>query len=262
MEKDPRLEIVKQRSYKVVKANEIIQNARYDLTLTELKVLAYIISHIKPDDKEFSEYVFSIPDFCKVCGFDYANGHNYERIKKALKTMRDKSFWLTKEDGSETLIGWINKITVKRGSGKVIVRLDEDMQKYLVSLYSNYTQYTLIYALPMQSRFSIRLYEILKSYQYKNNKFSKSFEITDLKSKLAAPYKNFKDFRHKVLEISTREINLYTDIEISWEPIKEGRTVSEVCFNVTVKKDFDQLDAWYNSEKKLDGQMSLADIEF
>ncbi|MBQ6495515.1 MAG: replication initiation protein, partial [Bacilli bacterium] len=46
------------------------------------------------------------------------------------------------------------------------------------------------------------------------------FDIDDLKNQIAAPYERFPDFRRYVLEPATREINRYTDIEISWEPIK------------------------------------------
>ena len=38
---DEQLEISIKREYKVVKANEIIQRARYDLNLQELKILSY-----------------------------------------------------------------------------------------------------------------------------------------------------------------------------------------------------------------------------
>ena len=79
MKTDRALEISKQRSYTVVKSNEIIQKARYDLSVTELKLLAYIISKIKPTDTELQEYSFSVKDFCQVCGIDYTNGYNYHQ---------------------------------------------------------------------------------------------------------------------------------------------------------------------------------------
>ena len=87
-----------QRSYKVVKANEIIQKARYELNLTELKTLAYIFSMIKPNDTIDQIYTFSINEYCKVCGIDNTSGKHYATIKQRLKALRDKSFFLMKED--------------------------------------------------------------------------------------------------------------------------------------------------------------------
>ena len=132
MSNDKKFEIKQQREYKVVKANEIIQKARYTLNITELKMLAYIISKIKPGDTELHEYAFSVKEFCQVCGIDYRNGWNYQNIKKQLKGLRDKSFWVMDENGHEVLVGWLQKARVSTGSGVIKVKLDEDMHKYLL----------------------------------------------------------------------------------------------------------------------------------
>lgn len=47
--------------------------------------------------------------------------------KKILKGLRDKSMWLTMEDGSETLVGWLSKVTLCKGSGIATVTLDDDL---------------------------------------------------------------------------------------------------------------------------------------
>lgn len=266
MKKDDRMEIVQRQSYKVVKANEIIQRARYDLNITELKMLAYLISMIKPNDKAMMEYTFSIQDYCKICGIDYKNGGNYGAIKSSLKGLRDKSFWIKRPDGSEETVGWLGKAIISRGSGKITIQFDETLQKYITELYSNYTQYELFCTLPMSSAYSFRVYELLKSYQHKNKVYTHTFNIDDLKVQLAAPYQNFKDFRRKVLEVATKEINEFTDLEISWEPLTLGRKVVEVRFEVRVRNAIGRLETYSKSMKRLnkrnndDGQMNLFEI--
>ena len=76
-------EIAVLRDYSVIKSNEIIQRAKYDLTLQELKILSYCFSMIKPNDTIETTYTFSIVDFCKVAGIDYENGKNYKNVKNA-----------------------------------------------------------------------------------------------------------------------------------------------------------------------------------
>lgn len=257
MNYDRKIDIAIQREYKVVKANEIIQRARYDLNITELKALAFIFSKIKPTDQELAEYVFSIKDYCQVCGIDYNNGGNYEYIKQTLKGLRDKSFWIQEENGTESTVGWLGKVRINKGSGKVIVKLDEDMQKYVIGLFENYTQYELLSTLPMKSAYSFRIYELLKSYAFTK---SHTFDIDELKKILSATnYVNFKDFRKKVIEVAVVEINRYTDIEIMWEPITMGRKVIQIKF------DIKQLDSWarwensINATDQIEGQLSLAD---
>ena len=261
MSKSRKLEITQQRSYKIVKANEIIQKARYDLNIVELKMLAYIISKIKPGDTELHEYAFSVKDFCQVCGIDYTSGKNYDRIKKQLKGLRDKSFWVMEEDGREVLVGWLQKARVSTGSGVIKVKLDEDMHKYLIGLIGEHTQYEFLSTLPMKSEYSFRIYELLKSYAFTGGH---TFKTDDLKRQLMAEhYKNFKDFRIYVIEKAIKEINLYTDLEVSWEPEYYGRKVDKVIFHIRQRDTWGQIEAEHRAndaiEDQLPGQMSIFD---
>lgn len=260
MNYDNKIDIAQQRSYIVVKSNELIQKARYDLNISELKTLAYIFSKIKPNDQELQDYTLSIKEYCQVCGIDYKNGANYIYIKKSIKALRDKSFWLLDEKGNEVLVGWLSKARINKGSGKITVRLDEDIQKYVIGLFDNFTQYELLSTLPMKSNYSFRIYELLKSYAFTK---SHTFDIDDLKNKLSATnYVNFKDFRRYVLEVATKEINLYTDIEISWEPVKQGKKVIQVKFDIRKRDSWGRSLASSRATNQIEGQISLLDYDY
>jgi len=255
------------RSYYIAKSNEIIQRARYDLSTTEIKVLSYVFSLIKQTDTEDKEYIFPIQTYCKIAGIDYRNTGNYDYIKKTLKALRDKSFWLLKEDGSETTIGWLRKVTINRGSGNIRVKLDEDVCKYLQGLKGNYYQYAFIHILPMTTSQSIILYELLKSYSYNHNRVD--IEIDDLRKKLNCEnkYPQFRDFKKRI-DLYVKEINLYSDLEVSYEKIiKTGRKVTGITFYIKEKTNKERLTAWLNAEDRLDnksqveGQINLFDYD-
>ena len=253
-----REELDQSRSYKVTKSNEMIRRARYDLTITELKLLAYIISKIKPTDTELQEYRISVNDFCQVCGVDPKNGKNYVRIKAILKGLSDKSFWIKDADGHETLVRWLQKARIYRGSGKIEVKLDEDMQRFVIGLFENFTQYELISTLPMKSAYSFRLYELLKSYSYKGGC---TIRIEDLKQSMGAEhFTDYRDFRRRALEMAIREINTFTDIEVSWEPETFGRKVEKITFSITQRDAWGRLEAAGRATDVLDGQMSIFDF--
>ena len=257
MDYDRKIKIAKDREYPVRKSNEIIQRAKYDLSTVELKAFAFILSKILPSDTELKEIEFSVQDFCRACGIDDESGRNYSRIKDTLKGLRDKSFWLMNEKGVESTVGWLSKARINKGSGKIKVKLDEDLEQYLIGVFNNFTQYELISILPMKSSYSIRIYELLKSYAFTGKH---EFGLDDLKSKLTAShYVNFKDFRKKVLEVATEEINRYTDIEISWTPIQTGRKVSSVYFEIKQRKTMERYKAHTRGARQLDGQMTLLD---
>ena len=161
------------------------------------------------------------------------------------------------ENGNENLVGWLSKARINKGSGRITVKLDEDIQKYVVGLFDNFTQYELLSTLPMKSSYSFRIYELLKSYAWTKHH---TFDIDDLKSKLTATnYVNFKDFRKYVLEIATKEINLYTDIEVNWEPITKGRKVIQVSFEIKQRDSWGKFMANAKAEKQIEGQISFLD---
>ena len=222
-----------------------------------MKLFAFVVSKIKPTDEKGKWYTFSFRDFFKVCGIDERSGKNYETIKQGLKKLADKSFYVQDENGNDILCRWIDKPKLDRRSGRVAVRLDEDMAPYFIGLTNNYTQYALLYALPMRSTYSMRLYERLKS-----RAFTKRFDIDidELRRVLACPYVAFKDLRRRALDTAVREINQFTDLKVSWEPVKAGNTVKAVRFKIKTKTPLEQSITINKNTGELDGQMSIYDL--
>jgi Initiator Replication protein. len=121
------------RNYRVTKANSLIQKTRFSLTLQEQKILLYLITKIQPRDTEFTEYTFSIKEFCEICGID--NVGMYTSLKDTLKKLADRSFWAVIDDnGTESLLRWITTVRTNPRSGTVKIKLHEDMRPFLLNL--------------------------------------------------------------------------------------------------------------------------------
>lgn len=241
-------EIQINRDYYVVKNNSLIQKSRYSLTTQEQKIMLYIISKIKPNDEDFILYEFKITDFCDICGIEKYNGKNYYDLKQTIKNLSDKSIWVTiDEKGTETLLRWIEKPYINSHSGIVQIRLDADMKPYLIKLKEHFTQYNYIYTLAMQSKYSIRLFELLRSYA---NLHEWTASVDELKLKLDAEnYNKFCDFNRRVINAALREINDYSDIKVTPTYIKDGRKVTHIKFDIEIKKDItDRVKTWSNIE--------------
>lgn len=250
MTKNEKIEILKSREYLVVKGNELIQQNRFELSLPEQKTIAFICSMIKPTDEFDSvkgvsyqlEYEFNIRDFCKVCGIDYENGNNYAEVKATLKRLRDRSMWVTLDNNDETVVGWLDRVTTNRRSGIAKVRIDDRLAPYLFNLGEKFTQYQLYNIIAMKSAYSVRIYELMKSYAFQK---SKIFEVEELKHLLMVDdvksYNRFPDFRRYVLEKAQEEINELTDINIYIEPITKGRKVIKLKFTIEQKKPIERM---------------------
>lgn len=256
-------ELMKQRDYLVVKGNELIQKSRYQLSLQEQKTVAYICSMIKPaTEKTISpyypncpwqlDYEFCIQDYCKICGIDYDGGKQYRDVKAALKKLSDRSMWIDFGD-EEVLCRWLAKVRTNKKSGIAHIQVDPDLAPYLFDLQHKFTQYQLYNILAMSSAYSIRLYELLKSYSYLKEKI---IDLDDLKQLLSVEdvksYNRFPDFRRKVLEIAQKEINELTDLCVDYETICKGRKVVKIKFKINTKTPIERYLSGKSTMEKLD----------
>ena len=231
------------RKNTVVKANELIQKSRFSLSLQQQKVVLYLISQITPFDEDFKLYEFSIVEFCKVCGIDYDSGKNYADLKAAIKEIADKSVWIRLANGKQTLVRWNEKPYIDDNSGLIQIKLDADMKPYLLQLKENFTQYELLWTLNFKSKYTIRLYELVKSIHYHElDTYSRDFTLEELRGMLGAEtYKTYQTFKVRVLEPSIEEVNQYSDKNVSFEPIKNGRAVSKIRLTISTKNTVDRL---------------------
>lgn len=248
------------RKNTVVKANELIQKSRFSLSLQQQKIVLYLISQITPYDEDFKLYEFSINEFCRVCGIDTTSGNNYADLKNAIKEIADKSIWIKLENGKQTLVRWIEKPYINENSGIIQIKLDADMKPYLLQLKHNYTQYELLWTLNFKSKYTIRLYELVKSIHFHElEDYSREFELDDLRRMLGAEtYKTYQTFKSRALEPAIREINGYSDKNVSYEPIKRGRAVVKIVLTVSSKDTFDKIKLQSEIEKQFGlNQMTL-----
>lgn len=212
-----------------------------------------MISQISPYDEDFKLYEFSIQEFCRVCGIDESSGGNYQDLKEAVKEIADKSLWITIEEDEETLLRWIEKPYINKKNGVIKIRLDNDMKPFLLQLRQDFTSYELLWTLHFKSKYTIRLYELIKSIHFHDiNPYERVYPLEELKRLLGAEtYKTYQAFKERALNRAVREINEYSDKNVSYEAIKSGRAVSRIKFTVTSKDSLEAAKIRSDIEKEL-----------
>lgn len=247
------IELWRHREYIVSKSNTLIQNSRFNLSVQEQKAIAYILSLIKPNT-EIIEYEFSIIHFLNVLGLTHS-GKNYKDMKKVLKGLVSNVIWITLPNGTETTINWLSKVYLTKQSGTCKIILDADMLPYLLNLREKFLSYRLYNILCLSSKYSLRLYELLKSYLYIKTKI---FKIDELKELLmlgsSKSYSEFKVFNRNILSKSISEINNMTDIYIEYNTIKQIRSVVAIEFKIRKKANNEQMITFSKLEKILDNK--------
>lgn len=230
-------DIWKDRGHYVAKKNQLIRQVRFDLSSQEQKIVLFLISKIKPTDSELEPITLQYKEFLQLCGLDTTQGKNKKNIRDTLKKLADKSCWIKLPDGTETLFRWIEDPIITPRQRSVTLRLKAILKPYLLELHEYYTQYQLMYILPLRSKFAIRLYELLKSCQSMRAATFTVDKLRELLNLSPDTFKTYADFRRYVIELAIREINQYTDIEVEFTPIKRGKKVESIEFQIKAKED-------------------------
>jgi len=227
---------------RITKSNAII-NSSYRLSLNELRIILYGLSHINPLSDEFPLFhrikIKELADFYDIGEKD--RGSFYDNIKNALITkfwQREFSYY-DEELGEIVKRRWLVEVRYGRKDGTLAYEYNPKIKKQLQQLANKFTSYFLSNVASMKSAYAVRLYEIsvlyLKASQRDKATFTKTIE--DLKNHLgiADKYKYFYHLKSRVLETARKEINKHSDIKFSYKIIKLGRSPNEIEFTVASK---------------------------
>ncbi len=298
--KDYSFDLRASRNNLVAKDNRLIQNSRFSLGNIENKAVLYLISKIQPEDDPGKHYFFNCKEFQALIKW---NGESsYKNIKAMLTNLSDMRWWIDLDEDNEALVRWFNIVHMNKGTGEVEISFHEDMFPFLLDLQKHleedghyYTTYKLQNITLMKHRYSPRIYEILKSYQFNNKKWT--FENGtgskyDLQRRIADTvldkngengdpiipdgWSNWAIFRRDVLDPAVKEINKYTDIKVAYEGKKEDlyhrktRAIRSIEFYMVGKtapeqrQTDDVIDAEYTviEDEQKYHQMSMEEVFF
>jgi plasmid replication initiation protein len=228
-EKMEQKQISAEQKQKIVKSNEVIQKSRYKFTAQQQKLVLYMISKIRPHETEFKEYTFDLKNLCQILNIDISGG-NYLRFRESIQKIADSSFWL-EHDGKERLYRWFDDVEIEPNTSIVRIKFDKHLAPFLLQLSRDFTEYQLEKILCFDSKYSFRLYELFKSYAFIGKL---KISVKELKEKLMIEnkYDRFTLFKTNVLNKAIEEINKYTDLEITYNLIRQNRIITDIEFDI------------------------------
>ncbi|MBC2477884.1 replication initiation protein, partial [Clostridium beijerinckii] len=220
------------KNFIVTKSNYFIMNCSYDLSLEEQKLILTLASMVQPEDEDFKPYKFRIADFMVLLGVE--DKSKYTEIPKMTKELMKKVFEI-EEDDTILQTAWLSSATYRKGSGMVELEFSPRLKPYMLKLGGLFTRYKLANILSMKSKYSPRMYEILKCNEFKH---SIEMEVDELRKLLKADniYPLYNDFKRKVILQTQKELKKISDINFEFEEIKTGRKVTRLKFIIhTIK---------------------------
>jgi plasmid replication initiation protein len=232
--------------YYFVQSNHLIEaRNKQPLTFLEKLIFAKMCTMIDPQDTDFIDYTIYIRDIIDILGITDGGGA-YQNIVDAAKKLKSRDITIVvkdKESGREEILDTNLVIGVKRAKmtkddRDLYVKLSfhPDLKPYLLQLKSNFTLLDIRNFVRLHSGSTMRIYELLKQYENTNSK-QREISLDTLKNMLGVTnkYPMYGNFKQKILEEALRRINESTDINFSYDEIKDGRKVSAIRFKITKK---------------------------
>lgn len=233
-------------------------NSSYDLSLEEQRLILTLASMVQPEDEDFKPYKFRINEFMELLGVNTKT--KYTETPKITKELMKKVFEI--EEGDTIIqIAWLSSVTYKKGSGMVELEFSPKLKPYMIKLNGLFTQYKLANILSMKSKYSPRLYEILKCNEFKKQGFIE-IEIIELRKLLKVDniYPLYADFKRFVLMQTQKELKKLTDISFEFEEIKTGRKVTSLKFYIKSNKKVNALNPTQADEEVVADRETPLDI--
>lgn len=221
------------------KRNVVVQdyqlvNAKYKLSMSELKFILIAIAQIKQEDTEFIEYEIKVSELEEKLQKE----QNETRLKQFAKKLLSKPLEVPTEDGW-LVANWFSDIEYIRGHAKFKVSISNKLRPYLLQLKDKFVKYNLQYILPLNSSYSIRIYQLLKEFK-DTNRAKRTFTVEELQDLLQVT-KSYKErynkFKTGILQVAQKELKEHSDIYFDFKEEKEGKRVNEIVFKIRSKFD-------------------------
>jgi len=179
-------------------------------------------------------------NYCDLFSYNTSIGIN-ERTKHIILSKAIGDFIIL--DGK--YITLFEYIDTKKYKNAVAVKLRQLLLKEYLDVVKDFTVYHITEILELQGIYAIRLYHILKSYEYldyiildiDNLKRILNCYIYDENGKIIKDkYTNFGQFRLRVLETAKKQIERKTTLRFNYNAFeKEGRKITKIKFTFTKK---------------------------
>lgn len=237
------------------KSNDLIQKIWHALGIREQQIFALLVKEIQPYDIEFKMQKFTFAQIAKELGWT-DGGNTRVRLMTALKNMRKTCFWHRSLNNVNRLelCSALGDASIDVKEKTVDMILDKKLEPYLLGLRKkgSFTAVQFNYVVKADSRFTMPLYEYLRSKGFRRHTWQIIITVTELRGLLnAKPTQDWRDFRKYALNIAVEEINRITDITVKYESNKIGKEIDSVTFYCNRKRnsqDKEEFDEQVNKE--------------
>ncbi|WP_150467992.1 replication initiation protein [Francisella sp. SYW-9] len=218
--------------------NKLIKG-RYSLSKEEQNFIYLMVSQINKEDTDFFEYNIHISELENR----ELTQKNYKQYKEFAQALVGKT--ITIEDNKEILTtSWFSSLKYIKGSGQIKAKFDPNLKPFLLELKDEFVQAKLPTLLQFKSKYSSRLYLFLKSEYDRQKTFKSSlivdFDVVYLHKIFEMPecyLSRYSKFKEMFLKKGVDEINMLSNLDVSFSEEKTGRKITSIMFFIKEKNN-------------------------
>lgn len=213
----------------VTKSNYLIE-ASYKLTLNEQRLILYAISQLdgrKPIPRD-NDFVITAAEFSQT--FNVPVKQAYETLEDAASRLYDRD--IKTYDHSAKMrerFRWVDGVRYWDGEAKVTLSFSRWIIPYLTLLHQQFTSYELKQISQLNTAYAIRFYELLVQFVKTGERYITLERLRQL-LELQDQYPRFFDLKKRIIDPSMLEINNTTNLQVEWDVMKKGRTITGIMF--------------------------------
>jgi len=225
----------------VVKHNALI-NASYMLNLVEQRLILLAIVDARRSGRGITAndpLTIAASDYMHQ--FDTDKNTAYDALKSASDTLFNRYFTYQDKNKNGNIENvkarWVSEIRYIDNEASVKLIFSSTTIPLITELENRFTQYAIEQISGLSSTYAVRLYELL--IQWRSKLETPVFEIHEFREKLGivkSEYKLMSDFKRRVLDSATDQINERTDIIAKYQQHKAGRKITGFSFTFKFKK--------------------------
>ena len=225
----------------VVKDNVLI-NASYNLELTEQRLIMLAIINARESGQGItadSKLEIHASDYAKL--FNVSIDASYKALREAVNNLFNRQFSYIaeyKRTGKTGIVRsrWVSRIFYVDDLALLEITFAPDVVPLVTRLEEHFTSYQAKQVAHLTSKYAARLYELLIAWREVGK--VPPIEIGEFRNRLGlldTEYTAMNNFKSRVLEPSIKQINEHTDITVTYEQHKKGRTISGFSFRLKQK---------------------------
>jgi plasmid replication initiation protein len=230
----------KRQMTQIVKDNALI-NASYNLELVEQRIVLQAIVKARETEKGFdTKTPLSIHASDYEKQFGVTKDAAYKALKDAVLSLFERQFTFTElEKGKIKVVKsrWVSQIAYVDDLAEVQIIFSPAVASMCSRLESHFTSYDLDQVSKLNSKYAVRLYELVIAW--KSTGKTPVFKLQDFREKIGLldenEYKDMCTFKKNVLELAVKQINEHTDIKLDYEQHKAGRKIDGFSFKFKQK---------------------------